>query len=70
MAREFIGGKGADSAAPDLVEVAVDTQCEECFAPATKVYYNRESKTLIVTCAESHESELAGNWEWVVNGRR
>jgi hypothetical protein len=61
--RDFIGGKGAQKA-PDLIEIKnLDTNCDHCFAPAEKVYYNVNKKTLLVVCANNHESNIQGNWE-------
>lgn len=69
MARKFLGGrKGAEQSAPALIEVNVDTVCDNCFAPAKKVYYNGKSKTLLVVCAEGHDSTINGDWSWIVNG--
>jgi len=58
-----MGGKGADKAL-DLIEINnLDTGCDHCFAPANKVYYNVNKKTLLVICASGHESNIEGNWE-------
>lgn len=66
MPREFLGGKGADEA-PDLIEIDnLDTGCDHCFAPASKVYYNNTKKTLLVICANGHESNVEGNWSQIL----
>lgn len=71
MPRKFLGGrKDVEKSASALIEVEVDTMCDQCFAPATKVYYNTKSKKLLVVCADDHECTIDGNWEWLVNGGR
>lgn len=66
MPREFLRGKGADKA-PDLIEINnLDTGCNQCFALADKVYYNKSNKTLLVICTKGHESRVEGNWEQVL----
>lgn len=66
---DFIRGKDAPKKASALIEInGLDTQCEKCFAPADKVYYNSVDKTLIVNCVNEHETILQGNWSWLVNG--
>ena len=65
MRREFLGAGAAD--APDLVEINnVDTRCDYCFAPADKVYYNINKKTLLVICIKGHESNIEGNWSQIL----
>lgn len=69
MPREFIGGSGAEESAPSgLVEVDIDTNCDQCFAPASKVYYNSNKKTLLVVCINDHKLTVQGNWGWIVDG--
>lgn len=66
MPRDFIDGKGA-SRAPDLIEINnLDTRCDNCFAPADKVYYNKDRKTLLVVCSAGHEFEIPGDWEGIL----
>lgn len=66
MAREFIDGKGADPA-PSLIEIEnLDTRCDHCFAPADKVYYNINKKTLLVKCGNGHESNVEGEWSRIL----
>lgn len=61
-----MGGKGADKA-PDLVEIEnLDTGCDHCFAPANKVYYNVNKKTLLVICMNGHESNVEGEWSRIL----
>lgn len=62
MPKEFISGLGANKA-PNLIELEnIDTGCDYCFAPADKVYYNINKKTLLVICSNGHESNIEGNW--------
>lgn len=66
MRKEFVGGKGA-SKAPDLIEIKnLDTLCDNCFAPADKVYYNVSKKTLLVICSNGHETNVEGNWSQIL----
>lgn len=66
MPREFMGRKGANKA-PDLIEIKnLDTSCENCFAPATEVYYNTSKKTLLVVCPAGHRSNIEGNWTQIL----
>lgn len=66
MPREFLGGLGADKA-PSLIKINnLDTMCERCFAQAVEVYYNINRKTLLVKCAEGHESQIEGNWSQIL----
>lgn len=66
MAKEFLSGKGAKKA-PALIEIEnLDTGCDHCFAPADKVYYNIDKKTLLVICGAGHESNIEGNWSQIL----
>lgn len=66
MPREFIKGKGVGKT-PTLIEIEnVDTGCEHCFAPADKVYYNKDKRTLLVICTNGHESNIEGNWSQIL----
>lgn len=64
----FMMGEGAEESAPNLIEVDVDSSCEECFAPAEKVYYNKDNKTLVMVCENNHTRAIQGNWSWLING--
>lgn len=69
MSRKFLSGKGADEA-PNLIEIKnIDTVCDHCFAQADKVYYNTSKKTLLIICANGHESNIEGNWSQVLGLR-
>lgn len=66
---DFLAGSGGvEKSTPHLIEVEIDTNCEECFAPADKVYYNKENKRLIVICENNHERSVQGNWSWIADG--
>lgn len=61
-----MGGKGADKA-PTLIEIKnLDTNCDDCFAPAIEVYYNTIKKTLLVVCSKGHRSNIEGNWSQIL----
>lgn len=66
---DFLADGGAEKSAPsNLIEVEIESSCEECFAPADKVYYNKDNKTLDMTCENGHHRVIQGNWSWLING--
>lgn len=65
MPRDFINGKGVDKA-PDLIEIEnMSVGCDYCYSQADKVYYNTDSKKIMVICENGHVSNIEGNWEHI-----
>lgn len=53
---------------PVGVEVFIDGQCAECFAPADRVFYSKENKRLTTNCTRGHSTSVEANFDWLLDG--